>query len=113
MDFGETLSIEWANCPADFTVLEQVFLARNRDQHPGSITTQSVDYHQSDLERFAEPFFISDTDSKILADPELAGNRVFSFRVYVSAEKLLAAIKEVETLAEWLEPRLIERRWRR
>ena len=111
--FGERLSIEWVDCPADFAVLEQVFLARNRDQHPGRITTESVDHHQSDLERFAEPFFMSDTDRKIFADPELAGNRFFSFRVHVTAEKLLASIKEVETLAEWLEPRLLERRWRR
>jgi hypothetical protein len=109
--FGERLSIEWIDCPADFTVLEQVFLTRNRDQHPGRISTQSVDYHQSDLERFEELFFMSDTDSKIFADPELVRNRFLSFRVCVTAEKLLASIKEVETVAEWLEPRLIERRW--
>jgi hypothetical protein len=56
---------------------------------------------------------MSDTDSKIFADPELARNRFLSFRLCVTAEKLLVSIKEVETLAQWLEPRLIERRWRR
>jgi hypothetical protein len=111
--FGERLSIEWVDCPADFTVLEQVFLARNRDQHPDHITTESVDHHQSDLERFADPFFMSDADRKVFADPELAGNRFFSFQVHVTAQKLLASIKEIETIAEWLEPRLIEQRWRR
>src|SRR6185437_524091 len=71
--FGGRVGIEWADCPADFGVLEQVFLARNRDQHPGHITTQSVHHHPSDLEKFAEPFFLSETDRKILADaPELA-----------------------------------------
>jgi hypothetical protein len=112
--FGGRLGIEWADCPADFAVLEQTFLARNRDQHPDHITTQSVDYHRRDLERLAKPFFLSDSDYKILADdPELAGNPFFSFRIHVTGEKLLAAIKEVEALAEWLEPRLIAERWRR
>jgi hypothetical protein len=112
--FGGRLGIEWANCPADFAVLEQIFLARNRDQHPDRITTQSAHHHRSDLEKFAEPFFLSDTDCKILADdPELAGNPVFSFRIHVTGEKLLAAINDVDALAEWLEPRLTAERLRR
>jgi hypothetical protein len=112
--FGGTLSIEWADCPADFAVLEQISLARNRDQHPDDITTQSVDHHRSDLERFAKPFFLTDSDWKILADdPELVGNPFFSFSIHVTGEKLFAAIKQVEALAEWLEPRLIAERWRR
>jgi hypothetical protein len=61
-----------------------------------------------------DPLFMSDSDYKILADdPELAGNPFLSFRIHVTGEKLLAAIKEAEALAEWLEPRLIaERRCR-
>ena len=89
-------------------MIEQVILARIRDQHPDSITRQSVSHRREDLAKFAHPFFMSETDQKIFADPELAGNRFFSFRVHVTADKLLAAIKEVEALAEWLEPRLIE-----
>ena len=105
--FGARLGIEWADCPTDFAVLEQIFLARNRDQHPDHITTQSVHHHRSDLEKFAKPFFLSDADCKILADdPELAENPVFSFDIHVTEEKLLAAIKEVDGLADWLEPRL-------
>jgi hypothetical protein len=112
--FGSRLGIEWANCPADFTVLEQIFLARNREQLPDYITTQSVGHHRSDLEKYAEPFFLSDTDRKILAeDPEFAGNPFFSFSIHVTGEKLLAATKEVEALAEWLEPWLIAERLRR
>jgi hypothetical protein len=112
--FGQRLGMQWADCPANFALLEQIFLARNRDQHPDHITTQSVHHHRRDLEKFSEPFFLSDTDRKILADdPELAENPVFSFRVHVTGEMLLAAIKEVEVLAEWLEPRLIAERARR
>jgi hypothetical protein len=111
--FGGRLGIEWADCPADFVVLEQIFLARNRDQHPDQITTQSVHHHRSDLQKFAEPFFLSHTDRKILADdPELAENPVFSFRIHVTGEKLLAAINEVDALAEWLEPHLKGEKWR-
>jgi hypothetical protein len=109
--FGEKLGIQWADCPADFPILEQIFLARNRDQHPDRITTQSVGHHRSDLEKYAEPFFLSDTDRKLLAeDPEFAGNPLFSFSVHVTGEKLLAAIKEVDAFAEWLEPRLSDKR---
>ena len=110
---GKRLSIEWSECPADFAVLEQVILARIRDQHPNSITRQSVSHRREDLAKFPQPFFMSETDQKIFADPELAGNRFFSFRVHVTAERLLAAIKEVETVADWLEPRLTEHRWGR
>jgi hypothetical protein len=95
--FGRDLGIEWADCPADFAVLEQMFLARNRDQHPDCITTQSVGHHQSDLEKYVEPFLLSDADRKILVeDPEFANNPFFSFRIRVAREKLLGATKEVE-----------------
>ena len=58
--------------------------------------------------------FSCDTDCKILADdPELAGNPVFSFRIHVTGEKLLAAINQVDALAEWLEPHLKAEKWRR
>ena len=83
-------------------------IARNRDQHPDHIGTQTVSHHRSDLEKYAEPFFLSDTDCKILAeDLEFVSNPFFSFRIHVTGENLLAAIKEVEALAEWLEPRLV------
>ena len=34
--FGEALKVNWDECPADFSILEQVTLARNSDQHPES-----------------------------------------------------------------------------
>ena len=69
----------------------------NRDQHPDCITTQSVGHHQSDLEKYVEPFLLSDADRKILVeDPEFANNPFFSFRIRVAREKLLGATKEVE-----------------
>lgn len=106
--FGGRLCVEWADCPVDFALLEQIFSARNRDQHPDHIGTQAVSHHRSDLEKYAEPFFLSDTDCKILADdPEFVSNPFFSFRIHVTGENLLAATKEVEALAEWLEPRLV------
>jgi hypothetical protein len=110
---SKRLGIDWTECPANFAVIEQAILARNRDQHPDSITRQSVHHRRDELARFAQPFFLSETDQKIFADPELAGNRFFPLRIHVTADKLLAAIKEVETLADWLEPRLTEHRWRR
>ena len=34
--------IDWSQCPADLEIIEQVVLARNRDQHPESITSARV-----------------------------------------------------------------------
>ena len=80
----------------------------------GKLIAASLDRLPVLIEKFAEPFFLSDTDCKILADdPELAGNPVFSFRIHVTGEKLLAAINEVDALVEWLEPHLKGEKWRR
>jgi hypothetical protein len=111
--FNERLGTEWTECPADFAVLEQVFLARNRDQHPDTITRQSVSHRSSDLKRFSEPFFMSDIDRKILADPVLGESTIFPFDVKVTHDKLFVAIREVELLCEWLEPRLLDIKWHR
>ena len=31
---AERVGVDWSCCPADLTIIEQVVLARNRDQHP-------------------------------------------------------------------------------
>lgn len=101
--FGDVLKLSWDDCPADLGLIEQITLARNRDQHPEHIYTMRVDHTRKDREKHPYLFFVSETDQKMYPDPELDGIFSMSPSVHVSREMLLAAIEQVETLAEWLE----------
>lgn len=101
--FGEVLGLSWDNCPADFELIEQITLARNRDQHPEHISSMRVDHAPKDLAKHPRPFFVSETERKMYLDPEMEGAFWMSPAVHVSREALLTAIEEVEKLAEWLE----------
>jgi hypothetical protein len=54
--FGDVLGIDWDDCPADFLILEQITLARNRAQHPDGITTLDVSHPLSDRRKFPRLF---------------------------------------------------------
>jgi hypothetical protein len=110
--FGDVLNISWDDCPADFSLLEQVTLARNRDQHPESITSLRVNHSRKDREKYLRPFFISQADDRIFSDPEMAAVAWMSPAVHVSRESLYASIEEVEKLAEWLEPKMFAAKYR-
>ncbi len=101
--FGDVLKLSWDDCPADLGLIEQITLARNRDQHPERISTMNVDHTRKDREKHPYLFFVSETDRKKYADPELDSIFWMSPSVHVSREMLFAAIEQVETLAEWLE----------
>ena len=69
--FEEVLGLSWEHCPADLTLIEQVILARNRDQHPDRITTIRVAYTKADLAQYPVPFFMSEFDRKVHGNPEM------------------------------------------
>lgn len=105
--FGEVLDLSWKNCPANLDLLEQVTLARNRDQHPDDIVTISVPHTIKDRRKYPHLFFVKDDERGFYADPRMEGISWMSPRVYVSRDMLYEAIKEVETLAKWLEGRIV------
>lgn len=105
--FGEVLGLSWDECPADLALIEQITLARNRDQHPERITSMRVDHARKDLKKHAHPFFVSEIERMMYADPEMQGVFWMSPAVHVSREALFTAIEEVEKLAEWLEEHMI------
>jgi hypothetical protein len=110
--FGEVLNLSWDECPADFNVLEQIALARNRDQHPDHLSMLSVAHRYEDLRRFAEPIFLSEGDrNRLAADPDAADVRWLTPAIHVSREGLMVGIAEVEKLAEWLEERMIAKKF--
>ena len=110
--FEEFTQVPWSGAPSNLEILEQVTLARNDDQHSGHITTVHAE-HGEHRARFGERLlFVSDTDRKMWQhDPETLGNVFFGTHVIVERDALFTAIRELETLAQWLEPQLIRVRW--
>ncbi|MBL3562851.1 hypothetical protein [Rhodovulum sulfidophilum] len=100
----DTLSIDPNDCPADLAVIEQVFLARNRDQHPESIQSMNVKHSSSDRAKHPNPFFISEPERAMYVGDELGDISFMSPSVHVDAEMLHRAIEEAERLVDWLEP---------
>ncbi|MBJ7415972.1 MAG: hypothetical protein JHC88_11070 [Niveispirillum sp.] len=100
----DALSIDPNDCPADLAVIEQVFLARNRDQHPESIHSMNVTHSSSDRTKHPSPFFISESERAMYVGGELGDISFMSPSVHVDAEMLHRAIAESENLVDWLEP---------
>jgi hypothetical protein len=101
--FASALGFDPNTRPADFDLIEQIVLGRNRDQHPQEITSLRVKHRLTDLRRFSSTFFIQDSDRALL-DEDMVQWMAPSLNV--DAAGLTAAIAEVERLADWMEPRL-------
>lgn len=55
--FEQVLSISREDCPADLGLIEQIALARNRDQHPEQITTMGVNHSKTDRRKLRQSVF--------------------------------------------------------
>jgi len=104
------LGISLEGCPADLAVLEQVFLGRNRDQHPDSIHSIRVNHSKKDRAKYPQPFFASEHERRMITESDLAGVSWLSPAVHVDEELLRRAISEAATLVDWLEPQVMRRR---
>ncbi len=109
--FGEALKVNWDECPADFSILEQVTLARNRDQHPDSISSLHATHDQHTRRKHPQPFFIRESEKDLVIDPDNADSPWFFVTLHVSRETLFAAIDHVELLADWLEERMFDAKY--
>ena len=109
--FGEALKVNWDECRADFSILEQVTLARNRDQHPESITTLHTTHDQHTRKKHAQLFFVNDREKDVTFDPDNPGSPWLDPTLHVSRESLFAAIDQVELLAGWLEEKMFDARY--
>lgn len=107
--FERHTPVRFKDAPSNLALLEELVLARNRIQHPDSITVIGSHYSDDDLRKLPRPFFIDEHDLALLSDAEeLERGWLVSPAIYVSSEKLLAAIAEVECFAGWLETVEIE-----
>ncbi|MCG3187799.1 MAG: hypothetical protein IOMNBAOH_02462 [Rhodocyclaceae bacterium] len=109
--FARHFRIRFEDGPFRLGVLEEIVLVRNRAQHPESITMNSAHFSASDLEKLPRPFFIDENDESLFSEIE-EGERAWLMAppIRVTAEKLSAALSEVENFAEWLENVEVEQR---
>ncbi len=109
--FGDAFKIPWQECPVNLDVIEQVFLIRNKDQHPDSITTLSVSYTDSEAKRLDSLFFVGEAEKSVIDDTEMDNPLPLFFSIFAavrtSREKLFEVIDQVELFAEWLEEHML------
>jgi hypothetical protein len=107
----ETISGKsWNDCPANLDLIEQVVLARNRDQHPEAIWGLGINHSEKDREKFPSLFFVEE-DARRDGEHDGEYSSWMTVRLHVSGEKLEMAIREVESLAVWLEDCLVRVRY--
>lgn len=107
---AERAGVDWSWCPVDLTIIEQVVLSRNRDQHPESITTVRVPHAEKDRLRYPRPFFLSKREVELFQDVDGLG-LFMSPSLHVLRDKLMTAIDQVERLCEWLEEKMFDAKY--
>ena len=107
--FEDEFRVPWKECPANLDVIEQVFLIRNKDQHPNRISTFDVSYIDSKKKqkRPDSLFFIGEAEKAIIDDTEMESLFPLFSPVRISREKLFEAIGQVERFAEWFEGKIL------
>lgn len=108
--FSQHFAIDFGSCPEPLGLLEEVVLARNRFEHPPSITNVRTQYADTDLRKLPHPFFVDEREADILTDAE-EGEMAWFIppTLHVTETKLLAAITAVENFAKWFETEIENR----
>lgn len=102
--FANCFGIAFNNGPADLRILEEIILARNRIEHPNSITEQKAQYSELDMRKISYPLFADKTEITLLNLSEDSEPRWFMPpTINVSESQLLAAVTEVEKFAGWFD----------
>lgn len=104
--FDKQLKVKWSDGPADLGIIEQVILARNRGAHGGDIASLSITHSQKDIDKHPNPLFVHESEKNF-------ESTIWTPRLEVSQDSLFNAIKQVETLAEWLEEKMFAAKYKR
>jgi hypothetical protein len=99
----EEVGFDLKECPANLELIEQAVLARNRGQHPEVLTMLQTIHSKSDLEKYPNPYFASETDKRVIDFDNGELSWWLSPNVFVDETKLNAVIFEVEKFCGWLE----------
>lgn len=103
---GEILELDWAECPADLGIIEQIILARNRGQHRTDLTSLEVVHDGKTLKKYPAPFFASESELKDWPREEGSLSWFLMPRLKVSKENLFEALEQVEALVDWLDSKI-------
>lgn len=106
--FGQIAKDDWATCPVDFNVIEQVVLARNDAQHGKNLHEFRPSHSPKTIEKYSPPLFVTEYE-KGAPKEEIGG--FAGVDITISREDLWIAIEQVEMLADWMELRLQAVRW--
>lgn len=106
--FSNTIGVQFDDSGADLGMLEQLVLARNRSQHPVSLTRVTPTHAATDLKRHPSPFFLAEHERDLLAHLEVDVLDIDSMwmikpTLHVDADKLNKVLTEVERFAMWLD----------
>jgi hypothetical protein len=102
--FSQQFAIRFDATQINYSLLEEVILARNCIQHPSSIIDQKTNYAKSDLKKLQHPFFVDDREATLSLDVS-ENDRAWFFppTLHVTEDKLITAISEAKKFANWFE----------
>lgn len=100
---SDILDTDFSDCPVDFTVIEQVVLARNRAQHGEEFISIVPRHDNKTLKKYPKPFFADEEECQMWVDSEGSLSSLVTPNVTVSREKLFAAMQHIEDLADWID----------
>jgi hypothetical protein len=112
--FETHTGIHFDQSTIDLSLLEEIVLARNRVQHPESITKQRTHYSSSDIQKLRRPFLVDEQERKLLIETdETPGSWLFPPNVHITKEKLDVITEAVEKFSDWLESQIASRVYQR
>jgi hypothetical protein len=102
-----------SSSPVDMNLLEEVVLTRNSTQHAEDITALTASYRETDLKRYPNPTFISESERQLIDSFSQLESTFLLPTITVDALSLEKVLVAIEQLANWLEPQLAEALQRR
>ncbi len=108
--YSQRFAINFESCPESLQLLEEVVLARNRFEHPPTITSIRTNYAHADLKKLPHPFFVDEREADLFADAE-EGERAWFIppTLHVTETQLIAAVAVVEGFAKWFDAEIENR----
>jgi len=104
--FRDHLGIDCDTAAVNLSLLEEIVLARNRAQHPDSITTLKIEQSTRDAKKYPKSFFADEMEMQIFGTTNVHDEWLRPWRLNVTRDRLFEAIDEVERFCSWLDEQL-------
>lgn len=111
--FRQAARLNWEECPADLSIIEQVVLARNMSaHHNGDIGRMSVHYPKEIRLKIENPLFLHEHEKNAIGKEDEAVFTFLGSELIITRDTLAVAVRHIELLVDWMEPQLQDVRWR-